>query len=156
MDVDAKRPFLVQDEGARNAPQPTTDRAHPTEQVDGLGGVIEEEFYGDQIEDDPEGPRDAVFGATCPPTVVGHHHLGDPRALLSGISGDETMHLPVQVDALQQTRAIDLQHAAIIIEMHTGDKGDELIRDPRRYPAREQRVLARLAPTADDVIALRQ
>ena len=84
--------------------------------------------------------------------MVRDDHLGDARAFLRGIRGDEAVHLPVQVNVVQQPGAIGLQHAAIVVQMHAGDQGDELVGDPGREAAREPRVSTRPPPAADDVV----
>src|SRR6266550_1868502 len=66
------------------------------------------------------------------------------------------MHLAVELDVLDDFTPIGLERAAIVPEPDAGHPRDQGVRDQRRKPAREPRILAVPPPTADHVVTLLQ
>ena len=64
------------------------------------------------------------------------------------------MHLAVEPDILDHLAAIGFEGAAIIVQWHAQQDGNQPIGDDRREPAGQSAVLPRAAPAGDDVIAL--
>jgi ribosomal protein S6E (S10) len=59
--VVGRQELLIDDNGAAEKGGEKADDAHAAEDVEGFGAEIAEEFDGDQVEQDLEGPADAVF-----------------------------------------------------------------------------------------------
>ncbi len=66
------------------------------------------------------------------------------------------MHLPVEVDLVGEVLAVDLERAAEIVNLRSGDPADEGVGDERRDPPEDQPVLAILAPAGDQIESLVQ
>ena len=63
------------------------------------------------------------------------------------------MHLAVEPDLLDDIAVVDLERAAVVVEVDPRDVGDHLVGDHRGQAAAEELVLAVDAPAADDVVA---
>ena len=79
--------------------------------------------------------------------------FGDTHALIAGDRRQEAVHLAVQTHALHDLRAKDLQRAAVVVQVHARNGGDQTVGDHRRQPARDELVLSVLPPAARDVVA---
>ena len=84
------------------------------------------------------------------------HHLGDAHALLAGDRRQEPVHLAVEAQRLDDLRAEHLERAAVVVQRDARGHGDQPVGEHRRHAAGEERVLAVLAPAADDVEAARR
>lgn len=92
---------------------------------------------GQQVERDPDGPRQAVLGLPMAPHRVVDEaladplrcrHAGDPRR-------DAAVHLAEQAHLPDDLGAVDLEAATVVVQAHVGDGGDQAVGDPRRDPA---------------------
>ena len=122
------------------------------------GPVAHEEIHEDQVEDHPEGARDAVLGLAEDSRMMGHHFLCDlaRRGHRRQPGRDEAVHLAIQAHILDRAGAEALQAAAIVLQMHAGHARDQPVGDPRRDLAQPQAVLPVLAPAGDQVEVLGQ
>ena len=77
--------------------------------------------------------------------------LDDSRRLLAGNGRQKSMHLAVQLHAFHDFRAEHFERAAVVVQVHPGHGRNERVRHHRRQAAREERILAVLAPAAHDV-----
>ena len=109
-----------------------------------------------QVGHHPEGARQAVFRLTELSRAVIHHDLGHPSPQLAGNGRQIAVHAGPQEQRLDDRRAEYLQRAAVVVQLDAGDDGDEQVGSHRRQVAREDVVLTVPAPTADDVVGLRQ
>jgi hypothetical protein len=64
------------------------------------------------------------------------------------------VHLAIEPEAAQDFATVGLERAAVIVQMDAGDPRDESVGDAGGQRAGQEGILAVLAPTADDVIAL--
>ena len=79
--------------------------------------------------------------------------LGDAKAAIGGEHRDEAVELPVQPHALQHLRAIRLQPAVDVVEVHAGDGAGRPVEDAGEESSQDRVVPSRL-PAGDEVEAL--
>ena len=71
-----------------------------TKKSHGLMGIIEQELYREQIQDNLYRSFQAVFGLAKSARVVANRQLGDPRPHRMDEDRDEAMHLTIQAESL--------------------------------------------------------
>ena len=52
-----------------------------------------------------------------------------------GVDRDEAVHLAVELHALDDVPAVGLERAAVVVQVHAGDDGDEPVGDAAREVA---------------------
>src|SRR5438067_2238600 len=75
-------------------------------------------------------------------------------AFEAGQRRNETVHLPVERDALQDVTAVGFEGRTKIVQRHTASARHQPIRD-LRWKGTPHTILTMLTPATDDVIALR-
>jgi hypothetical protein len=80
------------------------EEPEPAEEVDGLGGVADEELHHEEVEDDLAGAAEAVLGLARAAAPVVDHQLGHLGAVPARVDGDEAVHLAVELDVLDAPR----------------------------------------------------
>src|SRR3569833_2005468 len=86
--------------------------------------------------------------------MVLHFDLRDLRSRDGSHGGNEAMHFRIQRNLFDETGPVGLERAAVILDRHSGDFGNQGIGDTRRDLARDQLVLPVEAPADDDVVTL--
>ena len=82
-----------------------------------------------------------------------HFNLGDRHALFAGDRGNEPVHLPIELQRLDDVGVKGLQRAAVIVQPDAVGPRDQPVRDHRRQQPREEGVLPVSSPAAHDVVA---
>src|SRR5271169_6238221 len=67
-------------------------------------------------------------------------------------SGDEPMHLSVEIHVLYHLAPICLQGTSVVMEFHACHPAYELVGDDRREPPRKKRVFSAFPPPAHDIV----
>ena len=109
-----------------------------------------------QVEQDLEDPRQAVFRGAELARVVAHADLGDPRAERDRHRRDEAVHVGIERHPLDDVGAVDLERAAVVADRQPGDAADQPVGEHRGQLARQPLVLPVHAPADDEVVALLQ
>ena len=80
-----------------------------------------QEFDRNEIENDANGARDAVFRLARRARVMPNGNLDDARSLLLHQHGNEAMQFTVEGQAFGQVAAQRAQGAAHVLDLHAGD-----------------------------------
>jgi hypothetical protein len=88
-----------------------------------------------QIEQNASDATDPVFRFAEPARVVGDSDLSDARTFPGGVDRDETVHLAIEADILEDLATVGLEGAAVIVQRHAQQGGDQPIGDDRGEPA---------------------
>src|SRR5215210_3968311 len=88
--------------------------------------------------------------------MMAYRHFRNAGALPHRVDRDEAMHLAIQPHILDDLAAISLQCAAVVVQWHAEKPGDEPVGNNRWQLARQCSILARLAPTGNDIVSLLQ
>ena len=110
----------------------------------------------EQIEEDAEGTGDAVVALPCRTGRVRDGNLADGGSVPAGQSRDETMHLAVEGDILDDLAAVGLEGCAEVVDVDTGEGGHELVCGAGGDAAHEEVVAALVSPATNDIVALFQ
>src|SRR5438067_1763955 len=89
-----------------------------------------QELDPEEIEEHAESPVDAVLRLAARSRVVAHRHLDDLGADLGGERRNEAMQLAIQAQAADHVRPVELERAAIVVQLDAGDARDHRIRHP--------------------------
>ena len=91
------------------------------------------------------------FDRPCTPRAMVDDVLDDRDAELARDRRQEPVHLAVQLHRLHDLGAEHLQRAAVVVQLDARRPRDQPVRDHRRQPPVDERVLAVLPPARDDV-----
>ena len=137
-----------------SAPRPPAIKPDQPEDLQRPRRVAQQELDRHQIEDDADGPRQPVLRDAGAARPMIDDDLVDLHADLAGDRRQEAMHLAVEPQRLDHLGAKHLQRAAVVVQLARRSPTRSACWRARRHAAGDERVLAILAPAADDVVAL--
>ena len=88
--------------------------------------------------------------------MVGYLHLGDPGPLDEGQGRQKAVQFAVEIEIVDHLAAVGLQGAAVVVQLHAGDPGDQAIGQQGGQQPAQGRILAAVAPAAHQVKTLVQ
>ena len=143
---------LVAEIESDNTACDAADQPENAEYLEWSGGVTQQEFNGEKIENDFHESEYAILGFTVSAGPVMNFYFCDGNADSAGYSGYEAVELAVEVDVFDDFAAKRFQGTAVIMEFDTGHGRDEPIGHGGRDAAQKEIVLPLFSPTAHDVI----
>src|SRR5258708_22881684 len=118
--------------------------------------VFEQEANGDEIEEDPERPGNAVMRRAFRADDVLDRNLADGSAILRSQCGNEAMQFAIQWHLLDNLAPIGLIGRAEIVNGDAAEFVHGPVCDARGQAAHHEIVDALLAPSADQIVTLLQ
>src|SRR5262249_49944098 len=103
------------------------EEARRTKEVDGLGHVAVEKPQEQEIEDDAIGPKQPVVALAELTGFVPDRQLANASTLPAAVHRYEAMHLAVKRDVLDHRPAVDLERAAIVMELDAAAPTDQSV-----------------------------
>src|SRR5207244_9173010 len=100
-----------------------------------------------------EGARQPIMRPAAHPLHIFDRDFCHQGAFEAGQRRDETVHLPVERDTLQDVTAVGFEGRAKIVQRNAGGMRHQPVRD-LRWESTQPTVMPMLPPAADDVIAL--
>ena len=127
---------------------------HPAEELHRSLPIVEQELHRQEVQDHPGKAGDPVLRGPQLTGPMVDRDLDDLGARDEGEGGDETVHLPEQLQMLDHLAVVGLQRAPEVVQMKPGDPRDEGVGRHRRKPPHDQLVLAVGPPPRRHVVAL--
>ena len=150
-DVFAEKQFLDNEDTQRQQAGQEQGNAGSAEGVHRTVQKTQQKLHPEQVENHAQGAVDAVLGLAVHAGVVGNRHFDDLGAELCGERRNETVQLAVDFDVADAFAAVNLERAAVIVEVDAGHARNQAVGDHRGQLAVDVSVLAVFAPAGNDV-----
>lgn len=115
--------------------------------------VAEQEPDNQQIEQHPEGARQAILCASCPARMVAHRNLHHLRPFHGGVSRDKAVRIAIEMQLAQQVGAVRFQAASVVMQVRARQARDQPVRHAAWKQASKEAVLPVDPPAAHHIAA---
>src|SRR6201987_695189 len=150
-DLSMKDELLQQQQNATESAEPRGQHSEHAKEMQGLGRVVQQELRAQEIEKNPERPRDSVVRFAILARRIRDRNLHDASPGPGGEGGDEAVELAVQWDALDGLLAVSLKCSTKIVQRDSGDLCHCPVGNAARQAPRQPGIVSLLTPTAHDI-----
>jgi len=111
---------LIRQVQAYSASDRSADQTEDTENLQGAGGIAEQKFYSQKIEEDSYKTKDIIFGFSELPFSVIDFDLCDRYSHVTGNCRDEAVHLTVKVNVFYDISPKGFKSTTVIVQFNPG------------------------------------
>src|SRR5215469_12509821 len=151
--VEVAKKFLHEQPQRNARPGDYAHHAHRPKEVQGTREITQQEADGNEIEEDPESPRNPVVRDATLTVDVANGHLADGSAMPGRQRGNKAVQLAVEWNLLENVAPVGFEGGAEVVDVHPAQPGHQPIGAARWDSAQPEVINPLLAPAADDVIS---
>src|ERR1700722_13555064 len=149
----ATRPNLLDRQPEQSASaQPRADQSPLPEKMHRPRKIFQQKPNGENVEHYPKRPAKPIMRSPRRTRQIANRHLRPPSSVKRRQRRNEPMQLAIQVDVLQNLRAISLESRAEVPQLNARNLRHHPIRNPGRNLPRHGIIQPVLPPPASDVV----